>query len=274
MTKPVYFVHISDSHLGSDPEFEYKSRHPYPNATKLVAAIRALPISPDFVMHTGDVANGRRSTLGAPPAYRLAEEIFGTLDLPIYYAVGNHDDPAEILKLRMGEKTSVMEADEPIVSYAFQVEDERFVVIHSQGPHEEVGGGGRLPEGQLAYLEDQLTDGVRTTIFIHHCPLDLDSEWFRDRVDMADGIELHRMLISHRDTVRAVFFGHIHRGVQIIRDGIHYCSVGSPFMGLNYWPEVDETDVDLALPLPYNLVTLTGDATIVKEHSVPHTEAE
>lgn len=268
MTRPVYFVHISDSHLGSDLEFESRGRIPYQNLSTLLDAIRALPTEPDFVMHTGDVANGRSSTLGAPEAYRLAKEMFSNLDVPIYFAVGNHDDPAEILKLKMGEKTSVMEASEPIVSYAFQVDQERFVVLHSQGPHEEVGAGGRLPEGQLAFLERQLTDGLSTTVFIHHCPLDLDSEWFRGRVDMADGIDLHHTLVQHRDTIRGVFFGHIHRGVQIVREGIHYCSVGSPFMGLNYWPEVSETDVDLASPLPYNFVTLTEESTIVKEHSV------
>ena len=80
MNAPIYFVHISDSHLGSDPEFEYKGRNPYRNLTKLIDTIRALPIELDFVMHTGDVANGRSSTLGSPEAYQLAKEMFSTLE--------------------------------------------------------------------------------------------------------------------------------------------------------------------------------------------------
>lgn len=268
MTRPVYFVHISDSHLGPDPEFEYLGRNPYRNLTALLKNIKSMPIKPDFVIHTGDVANGRSSTLGAPKSYRLAQGLLSQLDLPIYYVVGNHDDPTEILKMEMGKKESVIETSESIVSYAFEVESERFVVLHSQGPHEEVGAGGRLPKGQLRFLEQQLSYGGYTTVFIHHCPLDLDSQWFRNRVDLVDGLDLHQTLVKHRDSIRGVFFGHIHRGVQIVRDFIHYCSVGSPFMGLNYWPAEKEPDVDLSYPLPYNFVTLTMESTIIKEHSV------
>ena len=268
MGRPIYFVHISDSHIGPDKEFESGGRNPYENLTRLLGALKALPKKPDFVIHTGDVATGRQDILGDPASYRLADEQFAQLGLPLYYAGGNHDDPAEVLKLEMGEKSAIMEADEPIVFYSFAVGSEKFVVLHSQGPHEEVGAGGKLPEGQLDFLQGQLAEGARTTIFLHHCPMDLDSAWFRGRVDMVDGLDLHRMLLSHRDSVRGVFFGHIHRAAQIVKDGIHYCSVGSPYSGLNYWPDETETDVDPASPLPYNFVTLTEEATIIKEHSV------
>ena len=268
MTRPVYFVHISDTHLGPDPSYEAFGRRPYDSLTALLDAIEGLPTQPDFVMHTGDVATGSGANLGVAESYRLAREQFSRLGVPVYYAVGNHDNPAGVLSLEMGKKTSVFDENEPVVSYAFEVGPERFVVLHSQGPHEEVGAGGKLPPGQLAFLEQHLSGSAKITVFLHHCPLDLDSDWFRDRVDMKDGDELHATLRRHRDRIRGVFFGHIHRGVQIVRDGVHYSSVGSPFCPLNYWPQVSETDTDLASPLPYNFVTLTETSTIVKEHTV------
>ena len=269
MKNPIYFVHISDSHIGPSTDFESGGRNPYGNLTRLLEAIKALPTRPDFVMHTGDVASGRHATLGDPEAYQLASEQFAQLGLPMYYAVGNHDDPSEVLKMKMGERSSVIEAAEPIVSYSFEFGTERFAVLHSQGPHEEVGAGGKLPEGQLEFLEQQLADGTTTTVFLHHCPMDIDSAWFKGRVDMVDGMDLHRMLLPYRESIRGVFFGHIHRAAQIVRDGIHYCSVGSPYSGLNYWPDETETDVDPDSPLPYNFITLTDEATIIKEHCLP-----
>lgn len=268
MNKPVYFIHISDSHLGPDRSFEAYGRKPYDSLTRLLDAVRKVPVRPEFVIHTGDVASGKGAERGDPRSYQLMEELRSGLDVPFYYAVGNHDDPAEVLELRMGDKTATFDGDEPIVSYAFEFGNERFVVLHSQGPHEEVGAGGKLPSGQIEFLTEQLQTAKQVTVFLHHCPLDLDSEWFRDRADMKDGEELHAALRPHAERLRSVFFGHVHRGVQIVRDGIHYCSVSTPYCGLNYWPDVSETDTDTACPLPFNLVTLTETATIVKEHSV------
>tara|TARA_Y100000588_G_scaffold279134_1_gene295941 strand:- start:12563 stop:13387 length:825 start_codon:yes stop_codon:yes gene_type:complete len=268
MIEPIYFVHISDTHLGPDRAYEAFGRRPYDSLSRLLDAIKALPTQPVFVMHTGDVASGSRANLGVAASYRLAEDQFSSLGVPVYYAVGNHDDPVEVLKLKMGPKTAVFDESEPIVSYTFEAGQERFVVLHSQGPHEEVGAGGKLPAGQLAFLEQQFDNDRQITVFLHHCPLDLDSDWFRDRVDMKDGETLHQALLPYRDRVRGVFFGHVHRGVQIIRDGIHYNSVSTPFCGLNYWPHVSETDTDTTCPLPFNFVTLTETSTIVKEHSV------
>lgn len=269
MSRPVYFIHISDTHLGPDRDYEAWGRKPYGSLSTLLTAIKAVPAQPDFIIHTGDVASGKGAVLGEPASYRLAEELLGSLDPPLYYAGGNHDDPSEVLQLKMGDKTAVFERDEPIVSYAFKVASERFVVLHTQGPHEEVGAGGLMPPGQLAFLEEQFASGDRVTVFLHHCPVDLDSDWFRDHgVYMRDGQALHDALLPHRDRLRGVFFGHIHRAVQVVRDGIHYSSVGTTYCGLNYWPHVSETDTDTEGPLPYNFVTLTDDATIVKEYTV------
>ena len=260
MNRPVYFVHISDTHVHPNRDFEVHGRVPYRNAELLVGALKGLPTQPDFIVHTGDVTND-----GQPEAYALVEQLLGNLGVPVYYAVGNHDDPDQVRTLAMGERTAVADS---LVSYAFESAGERFIVLHSQGPREEIGGSGRLTEEQLAFLNEQIeSTDERLTLFLHHCPMHLDCDWHDDRIDLLNGDDLHEALVPHRDRIRGVFFGHIHRGVQIIKDGIHYASVGSPYMPLHLWPE-GEADRDIDAPLPFNFVTLTDHSTIVKEHTV------
>ena len=85
--KPLYFVHISDTHIG--PTAVYQDRHnvaPYPCAERLVEIINKLPTTPDFVIHTGDVVYDPD-----PAAFALAADLFSRLTVPIYYVNGNHD---------------------------------------------------------------------------------------------------------------------------------------------------------------------------------------
>ncbi len=261
MTRPIYFVHISDTHIHPDKDFEVHDRVPYRNAESLVDTLRGLSTRPDFIVHTGDVTND-----GQPEAYALATQLLDTLGVPVYYAVGNHDDPDQFKELPMGDRTAVAEH---FVSYTFDIEDERFIMLQSQGPREEIGGSGRLSAGQLDFLREQIESASgRISIFLHHCPLHLDCDWHDDRIDLLNGDELHEALVPFADRVRGVFFGHIHRGVQIVKDGIHYASVGSPYMPLDLWPDGD-ANRDVDAPLPFNFVTLTEHSTIIKEHSIP-----
>ncbi len=52
------FVHISDTHINPDPQYGVYDGRPstVEAARALVAEINALPFTPDFVLHTGDVA--------------------------------------------------------------------------------------------------------------------------------------------------------------------------------------------------------------------------
>jgi len=261
MAQPVYFLHISDTHLRPNKDFEIHGRLPYQNFERLVNAIQNLPVQLDFLMHTGDVTGNAE-----PEAYALASDLLATLDIPIYYAAGNHDDPNQMQNLPMGNRTAQQDA---LVSYTFDIKNERFIVLHTQGPHEEIGGSGRLPDGQFDFLTKQIdsTPG-RISIFLHHCPIHLDCDWHDDKIDLLNGDDLHTTLIPYKEKIRGVFFGHIHRGVQIIKDGIHYASVGSTYMPLDLWPQ-GNAERDVLAPLPFNFVTLTDHSTIIKEHTIP-----
>ena len=106
--------------------------------------INDLPLTPDFVIHTGDVVTDPH-----PDAYAQAAATMAKLRVPIYYVNGNHDDRGEIGKyLSMGPKEALGEAPDEF-SYAFELKGYRFLVFDARGPT------AIDPQGQLS----QGTDG-------------------------------------------------------------------------------------------------------------------
>ena len=79
MSSPLYFIHISDSHLGATKDWAPPptGNNPYDNLQRIVLAINHLPTQPQFVLHTGDVANHNTEK-----AYEFAGEIFSQLTMP------------------------------------------------------------------------------------------------------------------------------------------------------------------------------------------------
>ena len=76
--KPLYFVHISDTHFGPDRSYARHGHQAWPCARDLVTLINNLPCQPNFVIHTGDVATNPDTD-----AYQIAAETFSKLKMPI-----------------------------------------------------------------------------------------------------------------------------------------------------------------------------------------------
>jgi len=87
--KPLTFVHVSDSHLATDPAWSGPLTDilPRPGAEALLREIAALPLPIDFVLHTGDV----HSDPERPEEYRQAADLYRQLRMPVYFLPGNHD---------------------------------------------------------------------------------------------------------------------------------------------------------------------------------------
>lgn len=259
-SSPLYFIHISDTHIGPSRVYELYGANTYLNAVRLVQTINTLPLVPDFVLHTGDVA-------AAPDerAYLLASEIFGQLTVPIYFVTGNHDSAALIKKyLKMGEMEVVPLPD--YLSYTFEKKGYRFVALDARGP-DEIDPKGILEEHQFTFLQKQLErDAMPVAVFIHFPALPLDSRWLNNTMLLINGERFHRLLVPHRQRLRGVFFGHVHRGMHVLQDGVLYSSVASTIGQFTAWPDEENVRLDLDHPPCFNLVTLTDGRTIVKEH--------
>ena len=116
MAEPVHFVHLSDTHLGHERDWVALGNNPFRNLLQIVEAIQCLPTHPDFLIHTGDVANHDTEV-----AYKLAAEAFSEISIPIYFATGNHDTRSYMRRhLSMGPKQDLL-TDSEINCYGFAV---------------------------------------------------------------------------------------------------------------------------------------------------------
>lgn len=267
-TDPLYFVHISDTHFGPTKDYERHGFRPFPCAAALVDTINHLPQKPDFVVHTGDV-----TTHPDAAAYKLAREVLGRLEAPVYYVVGNHDTAVSIQRyLPMGPHAALSE-DPDRLSYAFEVKGYRFVVLDARGP-DDIDPHGLLPEEQLAIAHREAQpDGPPLAIFMHYPLHPLNAIWMDANMLVLNGQELHRALLPARERLRGVFYGHVHRSMQTVRDGILYVAVASTFSQFTAWPKDTVVSPDAAYPPAFNFVHLLPQQTIVHQHVISRPES-
>lgn len=257
-------IHISDTHIGPARDFTVRGARPLERLDALVDLINALPFQPDLVVHTGDVANDPD-----PDAYRLATESLARLRAPVCYATGNHDD-ARLMRALLVHPGGLVPlvGDDDRLCYRLDVGDHRIFVLDGKVPESE-GPHGRLPENQLEALRRGLTEWRgEFSVFLHFPALPIGSRWIDEYLPLRNGAALHELLIhAGIGRNRGVFFGHLHRGLQIMRDGILYSAVSSPACQFSAGPLDDSVAFDSHCPLAFNHLTFRGGATVVKEHT-------
>ena len=262
MSKPLLtFVHISDSHIGSTPDFTLHHLAPLPCLQQLVTVINDLPQAPDFVLHTGDISED-----GSPGSYELAAAALARLRIPVYYVNGNHDSRALVRQSLGAPPHPSGDADAPL-DYAFEVRGERFLVLDacSDAVADPLG---RLSSTQLALVRaEAVADGPPLTIVLHYSPFKMASPWLDANMILVNGEALHEALLPARDRLRGVFHGHLHRSSQVIRDGIAYTCAGSVFLQYGWRPWDEKPQVDYDYPPAYNIVQYFRNQVIVHQYA-------
>ncbi len=258
---PLYFVHISDTHIGPARTFELYGQNAYENALRVVQVINTLPVRPDFVIHTGDV-----TAYPNDEAYKLAAGVFSKLAVPVYFVTGNHDLSRKIHEFLPAAEREDYFADDNLLAYSFGKKGIRCITLDARGP-DSIDPAGVLGEPQFDFLDQMIMrDSMPLVLFVHFPVLRVDSQWFDESMLIQNGRKLHEKLVPLRERVRGVFFGHVHRGMQIVKDGILYSSVASLVGQFNAWPNDAKAQLDPHHPPCFNFVTIIGNQTIVKEH--------
>ncbi len=262
MNEPLYFVQISDTHLGPTADYRRHGFLALPCAQRVVEIVNQLPVKPDFVIHTGDVV-----TDPDPPSYRLAAETFARLQVPIYYVTGNHDRATDIHHfLPMGPKEDLLPGRDALV-YRFERKGYRFLVLDGRGP-DEIDPHGILSEAQLEIVRQEARpEGPPLTVFVHFPAVPLNSTWMDEHMRLVNWQAFHEALRPAAPRLRAVFHGHVHQNMQTVRDGILYVSGASVFAQLVVWPHDQEAKEDPQHPPAYNFVHLLPEQTIIRQHT-------
>jgi len=261
------FVHVSDTHVASDPAFSNYGHRPLDSLAALVDAVNALAFPVDFVLHTGDVVED-----GSEKAYRQAAAELSRLRFPVHYLAGNHDDADLLQRVLLDRPAPLARLD-----HSFREGGVEFLLLDSRGPRDPEG---TLLEEQLAALRRKCApEGPPLVIAIHHPPVPLDTPWldrgWEDAAGRAPSMLLDRgrefrdAVAPARARLRGVFFGHVHRSFQVLEQGVLYASAPSAFAQLLAWPSQDHPQAAESEPAGFSVVTVTDTGTTIRQHALP-----
>jgi len=203
------FVQISDSHIGF-----HKPANPDVGATfrETIARINALPQTPDFILHTGDLTH-----LSDPKEFDdLQQMLKDCKTKQVFFVPGEHDflsdNGAQYLE-RFGKGT------QGTGWFGFDQRGVHFIGLVNVASIKE-GGLGVLGADQLAWLEKDLAALKKSTpiVVFAHIPLwTVYPQWGWGTDDSARALELLKPFGSV-----TVLNGHIHQTLQKVEGNITF----------------------------------------------------
>jgi Icc protein len=201
------FVQISDTHIGFN-----KPANPDVTATlqATVDKINALPHTPDFIIHTGDLSH-----LSKPAEFDTMDEVLkSSKQKQMFYVPGEHDtsvDDGKQYLERYGKGTKGNGW------YSFDQKGVHFVGLNNVAALE---GLGKLRAEQLEWLEKDLKARSSSTpiVVIAHIPLwTIYPEWGWGTEDSAQALGYLKRFGSV-----TVLNGHIHQVLQKVEGNVTF----------------------------------------------------
>ena len=259
MTSLIRFLHISDTHFGPDTQFIYQNKNPYQDGLYLIAEIKKLPVTVDFIIHTGDVVSFQNDE-----AYKIAKEVLSQIHPPLYFVTGNHDDPVRLNSFPLFAQRTPLVKRSNSVSYFFEFQDTLFITIDAKHPDDN-NPSGIIPEDVLLAVKKIIDESKKPFCLFTHFPvLKIDAPWMDSFLSIHNGDELHQILKVHHERCRGVFFGHLHQNLQMFKDGIVYTCVPSNTFQFGGWPTDEHISYNPDGLPAMNLVSIIESQVIVK----------
>jgi 3',5'-cyclic AMP phosphodiesterase CpdA len=162
----LHFVQISDSHMGF-----HVAPNPDPAATlgEAIAKIKAMPVEPAFLVHTGDISH-----LSKPEQWDTADQVIKGANKQVYYIPGEHDvadeNNGQLYLERYGKGTQGRGW------YSFDAGGVHFVAlinVFNFNPGFKSAGLAELGNEQLEWLEKDVAHRSASTpiVVLAHLPL-------------------------------------------------------------------------------------------------------
>jgi len=203
---------LTDLHIGAGRRLAYRKVDTAGALEKAVAHVTAMVPRPDVVLFTGDIGD-----IGSPDEYELVAEILAKLTIPYFMVPGNHDRRGP-LRAAFPDATPV-KGTTAFVNYVVDDFPLRLIALDTL---DEGKPGGVLEAEQLDWLRDVLLDGTGRdcAIFMHHPPIRTGIAHM-DAQNLGEGAEELSAIVSvHRDRIKAIFCGHVHRPIHTIWAGV------------------------------------------------------
>jgi hypothetical protein len=203
------FLQVSDSHIGFNKPPNADARATFREA---IAKVKALPVQPDFIVHTGDV-----SQLSRDEEFDDADQILKEAGLPVFFVPGEHDmldpDGGKAFLDRFGKGTH------GAGWYSFDHKGVHFVALVNVADLKP-GGMGNLGTEQFKWLKADLAHRSSSTpiVVFAHIPLwTVYADWGWGTDDSAEALKL----LARFGSV-TVLNGHIHQITQKVEGHIAF----------------------------------------------------
>ena len=207
--KPFTFVQLSDSHIGFNKPPNADARATFAEA---IAKVKALPVQPDFIIHTGDV-----SQLSRDEEFDDADQMLKSIGLPVFFVPGEHDmldpDGGKAFLNRFGKETK------GAGWYSFDHRGVHFVALVNVADLKP-GGMGNLGAEQLAWLKSDLAGRSSSTpiVVFAHIPLwSIYPDWGWGTSDAEQALSYLKRFGSV-----TVLNGHIHQTMKKVEGNITF----------------------------------------------------
>lgn len=206
--RPVVFAVISDIHIAGDREHWTTQK-----VRSILAGMPSLTPPPEFVAITGDLLD----TLYVPRETGEGSRVDALLDLldnspvPVELVAGNHDFyaddfPTFTLTDDPRGREAFIEETYGIPPYrSEELGGVQFIYLESMNGelwNNSAGLTGSLGQNQLQWLDEVLSNGTPSVVFLHHPPSLI--------LEIEGGLTLESVVAAHVENVLAVFAGHLH----------------------------------------------------------------
>ncbi|MCW5821537.1 MAG: 3',5'-cyclic-AMP phosphodiesterase [Cyanobacteria bacterium TGS_CYA1] len=194
-------LQITDTHLfasGDDEDDEPMlfGFNTFESLKHVIELVKKQENAYDLVVLTGDLSEDETAA-----SYRRLAELLGTLNKPIYYLFGNHDNPY-LAREVFGEY--------PLFKHETEIILENWLVVllnsKIEGRQE-----GNISQEELDRLKSLLGTHAEkhALVCMHHNPVNMDPDRF-DKYILQNPKEFFAVIDAHTN-VRGVLWGHVHQ---------------------------------------------------------------
>ncbi len=249
------FIHMSDIHLG-EPGVLVEGLDPHIRLNRALIHIVENHADADRLIITGDLTHWADAG-----AYAALREAITGFPVPVRLMIGNHDDRAAFLSAFPEHPRD----ENGFVNHAEDLAVGHFIYCDTVAPETHVGHFG--PD-RLAWLARQLEESHAAFLFFHHNPLHLgDPATDELSINDADQGPLRALLKQHRETVRHIFFGHVHEPLCGTLAGIPFSGVPSTLHQVIPNLAPSDKSGSAALEPSYRVVLLRDEDVVI--HQIP-----
>ena len=205
------FIHLTDLHVGNpDVPDDHLFSDTAATLDRVLALIASMDHKPSFIVASGDLTNR-----GDAASYRQLKAIMAATDLPVVYALGNHDTRPGFYEGMLGRLTD----PEAPYDHARVIEGVHVITLDTTTPGHI---GGSIEPDQFAWLEKQLDEhaDLPKLIVAHHPPALGDAPpWDHWRTIQFDQSRKLAALLEGRN-ILAILSGHVHHDRFSVWHGI------------------------------------------------------